>query len=59
MFEIYKKKAEKWDALEEKVSGAYGEDVDGEFVLFDDDDERGGDLETIGLHAATAFGWLN
>lgn len=54
----WKLKAEKWDALESKISDCYGKEVDGEFVEHEDDSEESGDLIVIGEIAAIAFGFL-
>jgi len=52
-YERVKEKAEKWDALAEKIGKMYPElDEDGEL------EETGGDLADIGEIAATAFGYL-
>lgn len=54
--ESIKKKAEKWDKLEEKITACYGhEDENGEWV----DNDEGDGLITIGEVAARAFGFLN
>lgn len=45
----WKKKAEKWDTLGEKISKFYPEDSEG---------HEGGDLCDIGEVAAMAYGWL-
>lgn len=45
----YKIKADKWDALDEKI---------GKFYPDDEADEAGGDLCDIGEAAAMAFGYL-
>lgn len=49
----WKEKAEKWDALEDKISKFYFDD-DGE----EKEDDDGGDLCDIGEAAAMAFGFL-
>ena len=59
--EEWKSKAEKWDALDLKISTYYDEDeLEG---LFDDDDEERleegeGNLLDIGEAAARAFGYM-
>lgn len=53
--EDQKTKAEKWDALEEKIAEIYGHENNGEWVENEDD---GADLGTIGEIAASAFGFL-
>ena len=47
----WKSKAEKWDALEDKIASFY---VNGDEL----EDEEGGDLCDIGEVAAAAFGFL-
>lgn len=55
-FEKLKRKADKWDALDEKISKCYGEEnEEGEWVDNEDDNT---DLGTIGEIAARAFGFL-
>jgi hypothetical protein len=51
--EEWKRKAERWDALDEKISKFYFTE-DGEEIM----DGEGGDLSDIGEAAATAFGYL-
>ena len=52
----FKRKADKWDALEEKIAACYGkENEEGEWEENEDDNI---DLYTIGEISATAFGWL-
>lgn len=53
--EEWKKKAEKWDKLEESIRGFYF-DKDGNELDFDSEDTDG--LCGIGEVAATAFGYL-
>lgn len=48
--ERFKDKADKWDALDEKIGAFYGDDV------LPEDDEAG--LIGIGEIAATAFGYM-
>lgn len=56
--EQFKKKADKWDKLDEEIGKCYGyEAEDGEWVEYDEEDERAGDLIIIGELAANAFGW--
>ena len=51
----WKLKAEKWDALGEKIASFYGNDEDD----YDGEDfDGGGDLVDIGEAAAEAFGFL-
>lgn len=58
MFEIFKAKAEKWDALGKEIEAEYGKYTrDGDFIEHDEEDESH-DLCSIGEKAATAFGWL-
>ncbi|MEZ2446085.1 hypothetical protein AB6805_30425 [Chitinophaga sp. RCC_12] len=53
---MWKLKAEKWDALDDKIASCYGKDnEEGEWEESDDDNI---DLCTIGEIAASAFGWL-
>ncbi|HEX8333298.1 MAG TPA: hypothetical protein VF622_11775 [Segetibacter sp.] len=53
----FKKKADKWDALEKQIESVYGkENAEGEWEEFDDNE--GGDLCDIGEMAAMAFGYL-
>lgn len=47
--EQWKKKAEKWDKLDMKISSFYPSD---------DDSEEGGEFHVFGEAAAIAFGWL-
>lgn len=47
----WKRKAEKWDALDEKIAPFYAEDEEGNF-------EKEGDIMDIGEIAAVAFGYL-
>lgn len=58
--QVWKSKADKWDALEKEVSACYGkENANGEWEEYDDDDEENNyDLVTIGEKAAIAFGFL-
>ena len=52
----WKAKAEQWDKLGAKIADCYvKEDENGEYIENDDEDC---DLMTIGVIAATAFGWL-
>jgi hypothetical protein len=53
--ETLKAKAEKWDALESKVSEFYL-NTEGEYD--EENPVRKGDLGDIGEVAAIAFGWL-
>lgn len=54
--EGWKAKAEKWDALGEKIAKCYPDyDDDGEEL---ETEEPDADLCTIGEHAAHAYGWL-
>ncbi len=50
----WKEKAEKWDALAQKIESFY---LDEKGELLPDDDDRF-DLGNIGEAAAMAFGWL-
>lgn len=52
--EIWKAKAEKWDALEDKISAFYVDENDN--VV--EDNEHDGGLLDIGEIAARAFGYL-
>lgn len=59
--EQWKAKAEKWDALGEKIAKCYNDyDDDGGELPSDYENEFGSepDLGTIGEYAASAFGWL-
>lgn len=57
--EQFKRKAEKWDKLDKAIGECYGyEDESGEWVEYDEEDERAGDLIIIGELAANAFGWM-
>jgi hypothetical protein len=59
MFETFKSKAAKWDALAKEIEGEYGTyDEDGEFQEHPDEPDQDHDLSTIGEIAATAFGWI-
>lgn len=49
----WKSKAEKWDALEDKIAAFYVDENGDEL-----DDKEGGDLCDIGEVAAAAFGFL-
>lgn len=49
----WKTKAEKWDALEEKISKFYFDEEGDELP-----DDAGGDLVDIGEAAARAFGYM-
>jgi hypothetical protein len=51
-----KEKADKWDALAKEVEGEYINPDTGE--EWGDEPDQDHDLTTIGLIAATAFGWL-
>lgn len=55
--EEWKSKAQKWDALGERIVECYPESNYDEFGEELDEDE-GGDLVTIGEYAAMAYGWL-
>lgn len=51
--EEFKIKADKWDALGDKIASFYCDDNGNEFS-----DDEGGDLVDIGEAAAMAFGFL-
>lgn len=52
--EEFKAKADKWDALEDRIAECYGsENEDGEYI-----ENLDSDLGTIGEIAASAFGFL-
>ncbi|CAL1518151.1 hypothetical protein [Chitinophaga sp. MM2321] len=54
--ETQKRKAQKWDELEEKIAVCYGrENEDGEW---EENNDENIDLCTIGEIAASAFEWL-
>jgi len=58
--EEWKKKADKWDELDDQIAKCYC-NKDGEYVDEDSDDKaeiEDADLCTIGEIAASAFGWL-
>ena len=52
----WKKKADKWDALEEEISAVYGYIENNEWIEYENGE--GGDLCDIGEKAARAFGFL-
>lgn len=55
--ELFKKKADKWDALEKQIEGEYGfTNEAGEWEEHPENDDH--DLCTIGEKAAYAFGYL-
>lgn len=49
---LYQKKSEKWDALDDKIAKCY------ETAEDSDEDEDGYDLISVGEIAASAFGYL-
>lgn len=54
--EEFKRKADKWDALDEQIAACYGtENENGEYEENEDEDI---DLCTIGEFAAYAFGFI-